>query len=121
MISPIEPDFSPDQREQIYRRNLPTSSDATTLANTNVTGLARKVFYAINQTANLPLLHVGTNLLAVEMHLSSPSNTDSSFHLELDANVAGSPVVFPPQVAITQPAAGLAPVWYKLHFDCGSD
>ena len=90
---------------EIYRINLPAGAIAySTLATRAVGGLEEATLFPINVTAALPLLVSGGNVLAVEIHQSSPGSSDLSFALELCANVSLSNTA--PALVFTTPAAG---------------
>src|ERR1051325_5156585 len=69
---------------EIYRNNMPAGLvSASTLASTNVAGIAEQTFF----TVTLPSsgLITGNNVLAVELHQAAPDSIDLSFDLELSA------------------------------------
>jgi hypothetical protein len=70
---------------EVYRSNMPTNAiDYLTHAVLNLTGSDETTYFATNlpTTGLLP----GTNLLAVEIHQSSPTSADISFALEMSAS-----------------------------------
>jgi Common central domain of tyrosinase/Bacterial Ig domain len=73
--------------KEISRTNLPAGViSPTQLATRDVSGLEREVFFPI--PVNSGLLSRGRNVVAVEVHLSSPRSDDLTFDLELLANPA---------------------------------
>jgi acid phosphatase type 7 len=84
---------------EVWRNNMPAGPvDAQTLALTNAPAAGEVV------TTNWPatLLVAGTNMVAVEMHLSDTNNTDMRFGFTLDAIVTNGP----PFVSLTAPLDG---------------
>jgi hypothetical protein len=67
---------------EAFRSNMPAGPITfTTLASTDVSGAAENTF--VTASLNPALLVNGTNVLAVEVHQSSPTSDDLSFDLEL--------------------------------------
>jgi hypothetical protein len=96
---------------EVYRVNLPVGVPITpaTPANGPVVGVAENTFFPVNLTFALPLLRIGSNVVAVEVHQASPSSPMLSFDLELFANLGTAQ--FPPRVVLVKPAEGsLLPV-----------
>jgi hypothetical protein len=88
---------------EIHRVNLPQDGvTPSTLATRDVGGLEREVFFPIQ--VNRELLRKGRNVVAVEIHLASPSSQDSTFDMELYANPVDTR--FPPDVAFASPMNG---------------
>jgi hypothetical protein len=84
--------------KQIHRVNLPAGAiSPSTLATRDVSGLEEEVFYSIN--VDPATLVRGRNLVAVEVHQSSPRSDDLSFDLELLANLTFKG--FSPDIAFT--------------------
>ena len=82
--------------QEIFRTNLPSGPlTYTNLALSAMTGYVAQIFYPTNIAVSLP---PGTNLVAVEMHLSSVTNAAMGFDMELIG--FGYPVP-PPPLAIT--------------------
>jgi lysophospholipase L1-like esterase len=82
--------------QEVFRVNLPGGPMAfTNLALSRMTGYSAHVFQPNNLSGTG--LVVGTNLLAVEVHLSSPTNATLGFDLELIAMGRRLP---PPALAI---------------------
>lgn len=72
---------------EIYRGLMPKDPiTPATLATEDVQGAREKAFITVDVSNALALLQPGANLLAVEVHQSSPSSDDLSFDLELCAN-----------------------------------
>ncbi len=69
---------------QVFRSNLPTPFDYLTLA-TNALAQDESTFFYTNTITN-PVLQLGTNLCAVEIHQSSDTSSDLSFDLQLFGN-----------------------------------
>lgn len=86
---------------EIYRVNV--SDEGGRLADQDVTGLERDVFFLVGEI-DPGLLNAGENVIAVEIYLVSPASEDMSFDLELYANAAETGV--PPTVAIVSPMFG---------------
>src|SRR5262245_28398479 len=73
---------------EILRDNMPSGPiSATTLAQTAVGGSDESVYVA--GTAGVGVLHDGVNVLAVEIHQSSPASSDISFDIGLTASDTG--------------------------------
>jgi lysophospholipase L1-like esterase len=93
--------------QEIFRANLPGGPLAyTNLALNTMTGYTAHIFYPTNLAlAGLP---AGTNVLAVEVHLSSVTNSTLGFDLEL----IGSGYPLPtPSLAITPTGGNVALSW----------
>ena len=73
---------------ELYRYNLPSGAGITpnTLALSPVNGLAQKVFYPVNLSSAIPLLQLGSNVVAVEVHQVSASSGQAEMDMELLAN-----------------------------------
>jgi hypothetical protein len=85
---------------EVLRNNLPAGPvDAQTLALTNAPAAGEVI--AVNWPASFFL--AGTNVVAVEMHLSDPTNNDMRFGLMLDAIVTNAP----PSVSVLSPPDGV--------------
>jgi acid phosphatase type 7 len=85
---------------EISRRDLPEGLvEFQTLALTNVPAAGESENWALSPA----LLVAGTNLLAVEMHLSDTNNTELRFAFELQGVVTNAP----PSIALTEPAGGV--------------
>lgn len=93
--------------QEMFRTNLPGGPIAyTNFALTATTGFAAHIFYPTNlAVTNLP---AGTNLLAVELHQSSATNSTLGFDLELIATGVRRP---PPSLGITPTSGNLALTW----------
>jgi hypothetical protein len=77
--------------QEAFRTNLPGGPITyTTLALNATTGFAAHMFHPVN--LSVPPLPAGTNLLAVEIHASAPTNSSLGFDLEL----MGTGYVIPP-------------------------
>jgi len=83
--------------QEMFRTNLPAGPlSSTNRALTRMTGFTPHIFYPTNRAvAPLP---VGTNVVAVAVHLSAITNASLGFDLELIGT--GYPVVPPPRLAI---------------------
>jgi lysophospholipase L1-like esterase len=92
---------------EIFRVNLPPGPITyTNLALTQMTGYTGHIFYPTNiAVAALP---TGTNIIAVEIHQSSPTNSALGFDMEL----IGSGSWFPaPTLAVTEIGGALRFAW----------
>jgi hypothetical protein len=88
---------------EIYRSNLPQLEvTPKTPAVRDVAGLEGKAFYPIKVDSDL--LQEGSNTIAAEIHLASPSSQDLAFDLELYANPTDAGSV--PNIAFASPANG---------------
>jgi len=109
----------------LYRNNLPAGTLTYSQMATNATDNGNTW-----QSAMLPLtgLVVGTNILAAEVHQSSPSSSDSAFDLRLTLmgfNLGPALSVQPTNVSIMAggsatfavTAAGSAPLSYRWYFN----
>jgi hypothetical protein len=89
--------------KEIHRINLPEDQiTPSTAATRDVEGLERETFFEVQLDPGFLLL--GKNVVAVEIHLASPSSRDLSFDLELFANPADDR--FPPNVSFSSPLNG---------------
>ena len=89
--------------KEIHRVNLPRGViTPATLATRDVKGLEEEVFFPVKIEPGL--LRGGNNLVAVEIHQSSPRTDDASFDLELSANRASQR--FAPDTGFQSPANG---------------
>lgn len=105
--------------QEVLRVNLPEGPvTSSSPALTAMTGYTAQVFYPTNLfiPAGLP---TGTNLLAVELHLSSVTNSLMGFDLELLGSGIRLP---PPTLSLTPVGSGLILHWpaagagdFKLH------
>ncbi len=94
--------------KEIHRANLPSGViTPKTQAIRDVQGLEREMFFPTS--VDLKLLRPGQNVVAVEIHQSSPRSDDLSFDLELDANRASNR--FPPDISFASPMNGA--LWQK--------
>lgn len=75
---------------EIHRSNLPSPSDATTLASEEVFGLGETTFETVPLDASL--LVAGDNVLAVEIHQESDTSDDLAFDASL-TGYAGDPAI----------------------------
>jgi tartrate-resistant acid phosphatase type 5 len=66
---------------EIFRSNMPNTSDFSTLALVAIGGSEEQVWHAT--AVNPSLLSSGTNLIAVEVHQADPASSDISFNLTL--------------------------------------
>ena len=73
---------------EIWRDNMPTTSDATTLASSSISGTTESV--QITKVLNAANLVEGTNILAVEIHQVLTDSSDISFNFELNAERPGT-------------------------------
>lgn len=88
---------------EVLRQNMPAGTiNFQTLAPVNVEGAAEGV-YNFSGVVPPPLLNVGTNVVAVELHNRSLSSSDAGFDLEMISLAAPG---IPPTVALTSPANG---------------
>jgi hypothetical protein len=70
---------------EVFRSNMPTGAvDYLTLVSANVGGSDETNFFTT--TLSPWFLHDGDNLLAIEIHQSSPSSSDIAFDLEITAD-----------------------------------
>jgi hypothetical protein len=67
---------------EVLRSNLPSESDAGTLAEEEITGTEEQLFHA--ESVPLDLLEGGENILAVEVHQASADSDDLTFELRLE-------------------------------------
>jgi hypothetical protein len=76
---------------EVFRSNLPAGADYRTRASENTPD--EKLFFevTIDRTQNPSLLVNGGNVLAVEVHQSSPGSSDVSFDAELSSQAATTP------------------------------
>jgi tartrate-resistant acid phosphatase type 5 len=75
--------------QEVARSNMPSGTVAySTRASSAVGGASESTFYSF--TVNPALLLNGTNLLAVEIHQSSPSSSDISFDLRLTGTTSSA-------------------------------
>jgi lysophospholipase L1-like esterase len=96
---------------EVFRTNLPSGPIAySNLALTAMTGYTAHVFYPVNlPVSNLP---AGTNLLAVEIHQSSVTNSTLGFDMEL----IGSGYLLPaPLLSITQTGGEVRLSWPRTN------
>ncbi|MBI5383577.1 MAG: M36 family metallopeptidase [Verrucomicrobia bacterium] len=91
---------------EVLRNNLSRTADYQTLAATDVSGLAETML--VSTTISPTNLSGRANLLAAEVHQSSPSSPDLAFGLELSAVMNPKPIVSLtaplPNALIVQPA-----------------
>jgi hypothetical protein len=88
---------------EVLRQNMPTGTiNFQTLAPVNVEGTAEGV-YNFSGVVPPPLLNVGTNVIAVELHNRALNSSDAGFDLEMISLAAPG---IPPTVALTSPANG---------------
>jgi lysophospholipase L1-like esterase len=100
---------------ELFRTNLPAGElSPTNRALQRMTGFTPHIFYPTN--IPVPPLPAGTNVVAAEVHLSSPTNQVMGFDLELLGT--GYPVVIPPQLFISLAGAAVALSWAEA---AGSD
>lgn len=93
--------------QEIHRVNLPAGPLAyTNVALTAMTGFTSQIFHPTNLA--LSDLPAGTNQLAVEIHLSSPTNATLGFDLELIASGYLRPA---PSLTITRSAGNVLLNW----------
>jgi len=93
--------------QEILRTNLPSGPMSfTNLALRAMTGFTSQIFYPANVVS--PYLQAGTNLLGVEIHQSSVTNSTLGFDLELI--VAGTNIP-PPALSIAQTGTNLQLSW----------
>ena len=93
--------------QEMFRTNLPSGQVAyTNLALATMTGYTAHIFYPTNiAVTSLP---TGTNLVAVEIHQSSVTNSTLGFDMEL----IGSGYLLPtPSLAITQSGSNVLLNW----------
>jgi len=94
--------------QEVFRANLPTGSiDYTTPALTAVTGYTAHIFYPTNVTVTNSL--TGTNLIAVEIHQSSVTNSTMGFDMEL---IGSGFLRSPPSLGIVQTGGHLVLSWW---------
>lgn len=85
---------------EVFRDNLPAGTlTSTTRASSTVSGADETTYFEHDLEA--ALLVAGTNLLAVEVHQSSPTSSDIAFDLRLTANESRS---LAPGLHLTRPA-----------------
>jgi uncharacterized repeat protein (TIGR03806 family) len=90
---------------EVLRSNLPEGSVShDTLALTDVAGDAE--FEFVEGSIAPSLLVEGTNVIAVEVHQSSPSSDDLSFDLDLLGWVRPAPMLAPPWLEVPQVLPG---------------
>jgi hypothetical protein len=88
---------------EVLRQNMPAGTiNFQTLAPVNVEGTAEGV-YNFSGVVPPPLLNVGTNVIAVELHNRALNSSDAGFDLEMISLAAPG---IPPTVALTSPANG---------------
>ena len=93
--------------QEIFRTNLPSGPITyTNQALTQVTPLNSHVFYQTNIRVLTPL--TGSNLLAVELHQSQPTNTMLGFDLEL---IGSGNAVPPPSLSIGESGTNIVLNW----------
>jgi hypothetical protein len=86
---------------EVVRANMPTGAvNHLTRAAAAVSGAEETVFFSYNINPS-DYLQLGPNVLAVELHQSTPDSSDLSFDLQLLANT--NYVSLPPTVVITSP------------------
>jgi tartrate-resistant acid phosphatase type 5 len=66
---------------EIFRSNMPSPSDFSTLAVVAIDGSDEQVWHA--SAVDPALLSAGTNVIAVEIHQADPASSDISFNLAL--------------------------------------
>jgi len=94
--------------QEIFRMNMPTGAVTyATTASTVVGGPNEINRFATNISAGL--LINGTNLLAVELHQSSPNTTDAAFDLQLDG--IGAPSTGPITLFIANAGSEIVISW----------
>jgi hypothetical protein len=93
--------------QELYRTNLPSGPlTFINLALTSMTGYTAHIFYPMDlPVAGLPS---GTNLVAVELHQSSVTNTTLGFDMELIGS--GYPLA-PPSLSIQQAGGDIQLSW----------
>jgi hypothetical protein len=93
---------------ELFRTNLPAGElSPTNRALQRMTGFTPHIFHPTNLV--VPPLPAGTNVVAVEVHLSSPTNEVMGFDLELLGT--GYPLVGPPRLFISLTGAAVALSW----------
>jgi hypothetical protein len=93
---------------ELFRTSLPAGElSPTNRALQRMTGFTPHIFHPTNLV--VPPLPAGTNVVAVEVHLSSPTNEVMGFDLELLGT--GYPVVVPPRLFISLTGAAVALSW----------
>jgi hypothetical protein len=93
--------------QEAFRTNMPLGVIGfTNFALNRMTGERAYIFYPTN--IGISRLPVGTNVVAVESHLSSPTNAISGFDLEL---LASGYVIPPPSLSANLIAGNLVLGW----------
>lgn len=89
--------------QELLRDNLPTGAlTSQTAASSTVSGTEEQQFFEFDVSPSR--LVAGTNILAVEVHQSSQSSSDTAFDLRLTADLEQSVA---PGVQLVRPASGL--------------
>lgn len=93
--------------QEVFRTNLPSGPlTYTNLALTATTGYAAHIYYPTNiAVSSLP---TGTNLIAVEVHLSSVTNSAPGFDLEV---IGSGQLVPPPTISVTPTGGNVLLSW----------
>ncbi len=89
-----------------YRLNLAAPLTYTNLAQTVMTGFTSQVYYSLARIMS-PLPR-GTNLLAVEVHQSSITNSTLAFDMEF---IATGALALPPSLSIGQEEGNIVLTW----------
>jgi hypothetical protein len=99
--------------QELFRTNLPGVSIAyTNLALRIMTGFTSHIYYPTNIAIGNSL--TGTNQLAVEIHLSSVTNTTAQFDMEV---FASGNLIPPPSLSIVQSGGNFVLSWPATNSD----
>jgi lysophospholipase L1-like esterase len=99
--------------QELFRTNLPGGPIAyTNLAPGMMTGFTSHIYYPTNIA--IPNSLIGTNQLAVELHLSSVTNADAGFDMEV---FASGNLIPPPSLAIVQSDRNFVLSWPATNSD----
>ena len=97
--------------QEVFRANLPDGSiDYTTPALTAMTGYTAHIFYPTNIAVTNSLM--GTNLIAIEIHQSSVTNSSLGFDMEL---IGSGFLRSPPSLGIAQIGSDLVLSWPSVN------
>ena len=94
--------------KEVFRSNMPTGTiTATTRASSTVSGLDE--FTTFDGSLDPTLLKKGTNVIAVEVHQSSPTSSDVRFDLRVVGVSLGNQA--PPSLSVRRAGSGLEIAW----------
>jgi lysophospholipase L1-like esterase len=99
--------------QELFRTNLPSGPIAyTNLALRTMTGFTSHIYYPTNSAIANSL--IGTNQIAVELHLSSVTNTAAGFDMEV---FASGNLIPPPSLTIAQSDGNFVLSWPATNSD----